>query len=821
MADGANLDLLEYPQLSTDATSLRKSVARRMLYSLAQDPYTASPRNWASALSLVIRDLLVERWFETERRDAQRDARKVYYLSMEFLMGRTLINGLLAIGLYDDFKQALAGIGVDLDAIAEVEPDAALGNGGLGRLAACFLDSAATLGVPCTGYGIRYEYGMFAQQFSEGRQVEAPDHWLQHDNPWEFPYSEQTYTVQYGGRVEREHGGARWVPAETVLAMAYDTVIPGHGTRTANTLRLWSARANREIELDIFNDGDYNRALEVKNRSENLSHVLYPDDRRQSGRELRLRQEYFFVCASMQDMLRRHLRTHPDLSGLADKVAVHLNDTHPAIAVPELMRLLVDVHHMEWDRAWSQCNRIFSYTNHTLLPEALETWPLEMIRAMLPRHMEIIFEINKHFLDFVRSAPGVDPSLVARVSLIDENGERRVRMANLSVVGSHKVNGVSKLHSRLMRETIFADFAQLYPDRFINITNGITQRRWLSQANPGLARLIDARIGTRWRYDLEQLAQLKPHADDPQLMRDFLAVKAANKRRLAAYVQRECGVEVAPDSLFDVQVKRIHEYKRQLLNALHVISRYNAIRANPTGPWVPRTVIFSGKAASAYWMAKLIIKLINDIARKINSDPVTARWLKVAFIPNFGVSLAELIMPAADLSEQISTAGTEASGTGNMKLALNGALTIGTEDGANIEIREAVGADNIFIFGHTAPQIRQMRMESYDPRRYYAHDPALKQALDQISSGFFSPHEPSLFQPIVDSLLVRGDTFMLLADFAPYAAMQKQVDEIYARPDEWGRRAWLNVCSMGAFSSDRSVAEYAGQVWGIRPEANH
>jgi starch phosphorylase len=810
------LDLLEYPQLGVDAASLRKSVARRMLYSIAQDPSTASNRNWVTALSLVTRDLLVERWFETMRRPSHVDSKHVCYLSMEFLMGRTLSNGLLAIGLYDDFKAALAQIGIDMEAMIEIEPDAALGNGGLGRLAACFLDSMATLGMPAYGYGIRYECGMFAQQFREGRQVEAPDHWLQHENPWEFVRPETAFTVQYGGRVEHQHGGAIWTDTEDVLAVAYDTVIPGHETKTVNILRLWSARARQEIELSIFNEGDYNRALGAKNRSENLSRVLYPDDRRQSGRELRLRQEYFFVCASLQDILSRHLHIHPSLDNLADSVAIHLNDTHPAIAIPELLRLLLDVHQLAWEQAWSLCTRIFSYTNHTLLPEALETWSLEVLGRILPRHLEIIFEINKYFLEQVRAIPGTDASLVARVSLIDEYGERRIRMANLSIVGSHKVNGVSKLHSRLMQETIFADFARLYPERFVNITNGVTQRRWLSQANPGLARLIDSRIGTHWRTKLDQLAALAPCVHDAQLIDEFLAVKKENKLRLAAYILRETGIAIAPYSLFDVQIKRIHEYKRQLLNALHVISRYNAICANPSAPWVPRTVIFSGKAASAYLTAKLIIKLINDVADKVNTDPRINGLLKLVFIPNLGVSIAELIIPAADLSEQISTAGTEASGTGNMKLALNGALTIGTEDGANIEIREAVGERNMFIFGHTAEQVRMLRMESYDPLIYYERDPALKQTLDQIGSGFFSPDEPQRFQVIVDSLLRGGDPYMLLADYASYMATQHQVDQIYRDPQEWGRRAWLNVCGMGNFSSDRAVREYAEQIWNIR-----
>ncbi|MGH8743411.1 MAG: glycogen/starch/alpha-glucan family phosphorylase, partial [Burkholderiales bacterium] len=586
MTISAKRDLFEYHYLGVDVESLKLSVARRLMYSIGKDPHTTQDRDWVAALSLVVRDRLVEQWVQTMRNQSKQNVKRVYYLSMEFLVGRALSNGLLSIGMYKDCKTALSELGLDLEEILGIEPDAALGTGGLGRLAACFLDSMATLRLPSYGYGIRYEYGVFAQRLSEGHQVEAPDHWLKNENPWEFPREEVSYTVQYGGLVEHKDGVANWIGTDDVIAMAYDTIIPGYGTQAVSMLRLWSARATQEIELAIFNEGDYNRAVEVKNRSENVSRVLYPDDRTPSGRELRLRQEYFFVSASLQDILRQHLIDHGNLDNLPEKVAIHLNDTHPAIAIPELMRLLVDIHRMPWGKAWSLTTRIFSYTNHTLMPEALEIWPLVLVRTVLPRHLEIIFDINKHFLDGVRQAHGDDPGLIGRVSLIDEWGERRVRMANLSIVGSHKVNGVSKLHSRLMRETIFADFARIYPDRFINITNGITPRRWLCQANPWLAQLVDAALGKGWRTNLDELSRLEPFIRDSYFVQRFLEIKTQNKARLADYITKETHTPVDHDSLFDVQAKRIHEYKRQLLNVLHVITRYNAIRRSPDAGWI-------------------------------------------------------------------------------------------------------------------------------------------------------------------------------------------------------------------------------------------
>ena len=813
------LESFQYDPVGVDPDSLRRSVANRLFYTVGKDPIIAHDQDWYTALATVVRDRLVERWMDTTRRQYTQNVKRVYYLSMEFLIGRALTNSLMAVNLYQPFTQALKDMGIDIEETRELEPDPGLGNGGLGRLAACFLDSMATLGLPSFGYGIRYDYGMFAQHIHDGYQVEQPDNWLQNGNPWEFPRPDLTFSIHFGGTLRYEHGSAHWEDTEEVLAMAYDMIIPGYGTKTVSTLRLWHAKAGESLDLALFNQGDYMRAVQDKNRSENVTRVLYPDDSSYQGRELRLRQEYFFVAASMQDILHRYLRGHKDYSELAAKIAVHLNDTHPAIAVPELMRLLVDVHRLKWEEAWSHCTRIFSYTNHTLMPEALETWPVGMMRSVLPRHMDIILEINKRFLDGVRKQHGDDPDLLRRVSLIDETGERRVRMAYLCVVASHKVNGVSKLHSDLLTQTIFADFARLYPGRFCNKTNGITPRRWLANANPALSALIDSRIGPTWRTDLDQLSGLKAHADDAGFVEAFRAAKRQNKLRLAALIKRDTGVIVNPDSLFDVQVKRMHEYKRQLLNVLHVITRYNEIIEHPDANWVPRTCIFAGKAASAYRQAKLIIKLINDVARKVNADSRVNKYLKVVFIPNYRVSVAEIVMPAADLSEQISTAGTEASGTGNMKFTLNGALTIGTLDGANIEIRDNVGEDNIFIFGHTTEEVARIKANDYDPARHYEENPALKQALDQIASGYFSPDDPQRFRPIADALLRHGDTYLLLADYASYVAMQRQVDALYRNPAEWARKAIHNVAGVGPFSSDRTIREYAEEIWNVKPLA--
>jgi starch phosphorylase len=802
-----------------DVAALKRAIANRLTYSVGKDGYSATDRDWLHTLCYAVRDRMIERWMETQRSYYRTDAKRIYYLSLEFLIGRTLLNSLLNMQLDEQARKALAEIGLDLEVLREQEFEAALGNGGLGRLAACFLDAMATLGLPGTGYGIRYEYGMFHQRIENGMQVERSDNWLRFGNPWEFPRPEVLYPVHFHGRVVRfrdEHGHDRhhWVDAEEVMAMAYDTPIPGYGTDTVNNLRLWSAKATREFDLRLFNAGNYINAVEAKTASENLSKVLYPDDSTDNGRVLRLKQEYFFASASLQDILYRYRKLHDGFDALPDKVAIQLNDTHPAIAIPEMMRLLMDVHGLPWDKAWDLTRRTFSYTNHTLMPEALETWPVALIANVLPRHLEIVFEINQRFLDDVRHRFPGDEAMVQRMSIIDESHGRRVRMAHLAVAGSHHVNGVSALHSQLMRESIFADFHRMDPDKILNVTNGITPRRWLNQANPRLSGLITRHLGRDWITDLDQLKRLVPLADDPAFRAEFRAVKRANKAELAALIHKTLGTAVDPDSLFDVQVKRIHEYKRQLLNLLHVVTRYNRLREGRD--LAPRTVVFAGKAAPGYARAKLIIRLIHRIADVVNHDPATRGRLKVAFIPNYNVTTAADIIPAADLSEQISTAGTEASGTGNMKLALNGALTIGTLDGANVEIRDEVGADNIFLFGLTSDEVKKLHASGYDPRGWVHANPELAQVLDMIGTDWFSPGEHGLFQPIVHDLL-HHDPYLLCADYASYIACQESVDVLYGDPEAWARRAILNVANMGKFSADRTIREYAERIWKVRP----
>jgi len=806
--------------------SMEARVERHLLHSVGVAPAEAGTVDLMSAVSEVARAELSRRWVAGDTADRAAKARRVYYLSMEFLIGRSLGNALAALGLDTAAAGSMGHHARTLEDIQAREPDAALGNGGLGRLAACFLDSMASVGLPSYGYGIRYEFGMFAQRIAQGRQIEHPDPWLEDGTPWEFPRPGTHYTVRFGGWVERAESPDAvpvWRHAGEVSAKAYDHVIPGHGTERVSTLRLWKAAAPAHIDLHAFNSGDYARAAEFKNQFENISWVLYPNDSTPAGRELRLRQEYFFTSASIQDILARHLAEHGTLANLADKAAIHLNDTHPAIGVAELVRLLVDEHGFTWAAAWAMTQKTFSYTNHTLMPEALETWPVSLMQQVLPRHLEIIFRINHEFLVQAQALRPGDMEFQRRLSLIDEgaNGgnERRVRMANLSIVGSHKVNGVSKLHSDLLVETIFSDFAALWPDRFTNMTNGVTPRRWLTQANPGLAQLIDSALGTAWRRDLDLLRGLVAQADDAAFRAEFRAVKAHNKQRLAALIHKTTGVTVNPASLFDVQVKRIHEYKRQLLNVLHVVTRYRAILAQPNAGWVPRTVIFAGKAASSYTTAKNIIRLIHDVGQVVNNDARIGDKLKLVFIPNYGVSVAETIMPGADLSEQISTAGTEASGTGNMKLALNGALTIGTDDGANIEIRQNVGDDNIFIFGKKTPEVAAIRAAGYQPMRIYEGNPQLKAVLDSIAAGAFSPDEPARYRPLVDSLLWGGDHYLLLADYQDYVATQAKVDALYLDQDAWSRKAIANVAGMGPFSADRTIRDYAAQIWHVAPQA--
>ena len=804
--------------LASDVEALKRSISNNLRYRSGKIPLTATRGDWLLAAELAVRNRLVERWMKSNTAYYTQNSKVVYYLSMEFLIGRTFQNALECLDIREDMEEALRDLAVDMEEITSYEPDAALGNGGLGRLAACFLDAMATLNIANIGYGIRYDYGMFKQEIIDGYQVETPDYWLlTRGNPWEFPRPELQFNVRYGGHVEQQNGRARWVDSHRVLAMAYDTIIPGYDTECATTLRLWSAKATSEINLSAFNMGNYAGAVEAKNMSENVTRVLYPDDSTASGRELRLMQEYFFVSASLQDLIRRHQLNHASFDNLAETISIHLNDTHPVLAVPELIRILVDEQGVSFKQAWSLAQQIFSYTNHTLMSEALETWTVEMLGRILPRHLMIIFDINNEFLSMVAQKFENDNDLLRRVSLVDEAGERRVRMAYLAVVASHKVNGVSELHSELMKESIFADFARIFPERFTNVTNGITPRRWLSQANPFLSELIDDRIGKNWRRHFEEIGRLKPYANDPAFLGSFKAVKRQNKQRLARWVRNVLNVNLNPDSLFDVQIKRIHEYKRQLLNVLHVITRYNQIKANPDVNWVPRSIIFAGKAASAYQMAKDIIKLINDVAVKVNNDKDIGDKLKVVFIPNYGVSLAEMIIPAADLSEQISMAGTEASGTGNMKLAANGALTIGTLDGANIEIMERVGSDNIFIFGNTAEQVEQIKANNYQPREYYERIPELKQALDQIRDGFFSPDEPGRFRAIYDSLINYGDRYLVLADYESYMATQKQVDTLYRQTIRWDTKAIANVAGVGYFSADRAISEYARNIWNVEP----
>jgi glycogen phosphorylase len=816
----------------TATRGVAHSIEAELLDTVGVAPADAGPVDLMQAVSQVARQQLSQRWVRTQATQRAAKARRVYYLSMEFLMGRTLGNALAALELGGEAAQAMSAHAQRLEDVADREPDAALGNGGLGRLAACFLDSMATLGLPSFGYGIRYEYGMFAQEIKNGAQIEHPDPWLENGTAWEFPRAAITYPVRFGGWVEHEQSGhtgtgagsgqetarALWRPSAEVGAKAYDMVVPGHGTDKVSTLRLWKAVAPAHIDLNAFNTGDYARAASVKNEYENISWVLYPNDSTPAGRELRLRQEYFFVAASMQDLIARHLEEHGSLANLAEKVAIHLNDTHPAIGVAELMRVLCDEHGMRWAQAWSICGQVFSYTNHTLMPEALETWPVALMQQVLPRHLEIIFRINQELMDLAAAHRPGDVAFMSSVSLIDERGERRVRMANLSIVGSHKVNGVSALHSDLLVQTIFKDFASLWPERFTNMTNGVTPRRWLAQANPGLAGLLDRTLGSGWRLNLDQLKALHEHKKNAAFRDEFIAIKRANKARLAALIERKTGVIADPASLFDVQVKRIHEYKRQLLNVLHAVTRYHAILAQPNADWVPRTVVFAGKAASSYAMAKSIIRLIHDVGSVVNNDPRIGDKLKVVFVPNYGVSVAETIMPGADLSEQISTAGTEASGTGNMKLALNGALTIGTDDGANIEIRQNVGDDNIFIFGLKTPEVQALKQTGYQPMRIYESTPALKAVLDAIAGGQFSPDEPGRYRGLVDSLLWGGDHYLLLADYEAYVATQQRVDALFRQPAQWAERAIANVAGMGVFSADRTIREYARQIWHIEPE---
>ena len=805
--------------------TLRVVLLDRLTRSLGKHPDTATQRDIYDALSLAVREELAARWLATQQRVAQAGVKRVCYLSVEFLLGRTLVNGLSALdgSLVQEARDVLAELGFDLDRVAEEEIDPGLGNGGLGRLAACFLDSLATLQYPAVGYGIRYDYGIFTQAIDEdGRQREIASSWLRQHNPWEIPRDDARYVIRFGGRcvASNDAGGRtryRWVDTTNIWAAGYDLLIPGNRSPTVNHLRLWAGRAIAPFDVVLFNAGRHAEASAANVEAKNVSRILYPDDTTPQGKELRFKQQYFFVSASLQDLLAQHLAEGRPLDTLPDSVAIQLNDTHPALAIPELLRLLVDEHEVSWEQAWDITRRTFSYTNHTLLPEALETWPVEFFERILPRHLQIIYLVNRALLDEVSARTPGDLDRRQRMSLIDEAHGRHVRMAHLAVVASHTVNGVARLHSELMKQTIFADFAVYFPDRFTNVTNGIAVRRWLKQSNPGLAALLTERLGHGWENDLEELERLRDAADDGQFCMRFARIKSDNKRRLAEAIQRRIGVEVDPASLFDVQVKRIHEYKRQLLNLLYVVTRYNRIRANPSGDFVPRTVVFAGKAAPGYTMAKAIIKLINNVAQVVNADREVAGRLKVAFLPDYDVSLAQQIMPAADLSQQISTAGMEASGTGNMKLALNGALTIGTLDGANIEIREQVGPDNIFIFGLTAAEVAEHRRRGYSPSAFASANRELAATLELIDSGHFTPGNLADGKPVVDRVLSEGEPFFVLADFDAYCAAQDRVDALYRDHGAWTRKAVLNTVGMGIFSSDRSIREYAERIWRIKP----
>ena len=810
-------------------TSARpQGIARAMLENLyhlqGRVPQLATLNDWYMALAYTIRNRIMEGWVKSLEILRDKSTKMVAYLSAEFLEGPHLGNNLINLGLREQVHQAVAELGLDLETLLRREPEPGLGNGGLGRLAACYMDSLATLQVPAIGYGIRYEFGIFNQEIREGRQVEKTDYWLRLGNPWEISRPEIAYQVGGGGTTEpyRDEQGrfrVRWVPHRVVKGVAYDTPITGYGAGMTNFLRLWKSEAVESFDFQAFNVGHYYKAVDEKIVSETISKVLYPNDEPEIGKHLRLAQQYFFVSCSLQDMLRIHLLRGNPLDTFHESFAVQLNDTHPSIAVAELMRLLVDEHLMDWEKAWDITQKTLAYTNHTLLPEALEKWSLPLFANFLPRHLEIIYEINRRFLDEVRAKVPGDDRRVERLSLIDETGDRYVRMANLASVGSHAINGVAALHSELLKETVLHDFYELYPEKFFNVTNGVTPRRWIALSNPGLARLITAKIGEGWLGNLEgELGKLEAFAGDPAFQEDWRRVKGANKKALAGVIKERTGIIADPAALFDVQVKRIHEYKRQQLNIFHVITLYNRIKKNPAVEFTPRTVIFGGKAAPGYFMAKLIIKLIHSVAAVVNSDADVQDRLKVVFFPNFNVTNSHMIYPAADLSEQISTAGKEASGTGNMKFSMNGALTIGTLDGANVEIREEVGAENFFLFGLTTEEVLDLKRKGYNPRHTYETNPYLREGIDQIASGVFSGGDRTLFQPFIDSLMNRDD-YLVLADYQSYIDRQDEVSDVFRDQERWTRMAILNAARMGKFSSDRSIREYCEKIWNVKARA--
>jgi glycogen phosphorylase len=798
------------------------SIRQHVRYSLGKRWEKLSNRDLFRAIALTVRDWMVDRMLATEERYQKVQAKRLYYLSMEFLIGRSLANNLANLGLLEACRDTLVAMGVDLEEVRESEADAALGNGGLGRLAACFLDSLATLDMPGYGYGINYEYGLFKQEIDAGYQKEKPDNWLAHGTPWQIERPDEACFIPVYGRVEQTPDRAgrmtsQWMDAQMLIGIPYDMPIVGYGGRTTNFLRLYSARSSHEFDMQIFNQGDYLKAVELKIATEIISKVLYPSDSVKAGRELRLVQEYFLVGCALQDIIRRYLADHASFDQFPTKVAIHLNDTHPALAVAELMRLLLDEHHVPWQTAWEITRATMGYTNHTLLPEAMEKWPVSLLEYVLPRHMQIIYDINHRVLQHIAAVWPGDLVRLQRMSLIEEGEQKQVRMAHLAIVGSHSINGVAALHTELVKTSLVPDFYQLWPERFNNKTNGVTQRRWLLQANPLLADLINQTIGESWIIDLNKLSGLETYAGDPAFQHEFMQIKRANKERLVAVIKDTTQVTVNPDSLFDIQVKRIHEYKRQLLNVMHIIHEYLALVEDGQEPTVPRTHIFAGKAAPGYWAAKQIIKLINNVGHVVNNDPKVRGLMKVVFIPDYRVSIAEKIIPAADLSEQISTAGKEASGTGNMKFAMNGALTIGTLDGANIEIMQEVGRENIFIFGLTPEEVRRMHDEfSYHPRDYYHRFPFLRRVMDALNSNVFCPFEPNLFMWIYQAIMDYGDEFFHLADMPSYLEVQEQVGREFQDTPIWANKAILNVARIGKFSSDRTVREYAQEIWHIK-----
>ncbi|HMM39402.1 MAG TPA: glycogen/starch/alpha-glucan phosphorylase [Desulfovibrio sp.] len=805
------------------AAPLKADIERHILSFLGNDAALASKHDYFKALAYTVRERMAERWIKTQRAYYLRGAKRVYYLSLEFLPGRSLWNNILCLGLERECVRTLEEFGVNPEDIVELEWDAGLGNGGLGRLASCYLDSMATMGIPAYGYGIRYDYGIFYQLIQDGWQLERPDNWLRFGNPWEFERPQHLYPVEFFGEVRTyydSHNRLRhqWVSGEHVMAMACDMLVPGYQNGNVINMRLWAAKSSREFDLDFFNNGEYIKAIEHKTSSENISKVLYPSDAVAENQELRLKQQYFFVSATFQDIMRRHRKDHPSMENLHRYVAVQLNDTHPAIAIPELMRLLLDQELMDWDQAWEITRKTFAYTNHTVMPEALERWPVDLLTRVLPRHMQIIYEINHRFLEEVAAHSPGDEGRLRRMSLIEEGRNRRVRMAHLAIVGSHAVNGVSVLHSDIIRNQVFRDFSDLDPGLFQNKTNGVTPRRWLRLCNPGLSGLLAETLGPDFLTDLDRLERLAPLAADAAFRERWEDVRRRNKKRLADYVLHKVGARLDWDGLFDVQVKRIHEYKRQFLNILHVVVLLNRLRDGVPGPNVPRAHIFGGKAAPGYRVAKLIIKLINSVAERVNAEPAAQELLKVVFLPNYCVSTAERIIPGADISEQISLAGTEASGTSNMKFALNGALTVGTLDGANVEIREAVGPENFFHFGLDAVEVSEVKARGHNPWEHYSRDPELKRAIDMIAGGHFSPLEPDLFRPLVDGLLRQGDPFLVLADFRSYADCQERAARAFLRKDRWTAMSIRNTAGMGRFSSDRAVMEYARDIWGVTPQ---